>query len=408
MALSTQLKVDHRRYKNLTMNVILHIGTEKTGTTALQSFFTSNRHRIRKAGFAYLESLGLPSNRKLASYCFNEDRHDDYHVACGIVSSEKRKKWGKQFLADLDNEIKSLDKNIHTVVISNEQFHSRLEHIEEIERVKDILLGYFDSVQVCVYLRRQDKVACSLYSTALKCGHSMNNILPGVSSEDHYYNYRVFLNKWSHVFGEEKLRVRIFERSELIDNDLIIDFLKSNDLQLGNLDQYLQPGRENESLLPEAQEFLRIYNTVVNTNENSHGQRIREQVVPLLEQEYAGKPQLPSKSDAQSFCEQFAESNREVAKQWFNREEIFSSDFSSYPEQTEKYNLENSKLVEIIANLLEAMTNLEQTQNNQLRKAIIDSPENGTRLLADYFLSTDPLLANTIRQNVSYKTTCAS
>ena len=94
--------------------------------------------------------------------------------------------------------------------------------------------------------------------------------------------------------------------------------------------------------------------------------------------------------------------------QWFNREEIFSSDFSTYPEQAEKYDLENSKLVEIVANLLAAMTNMEQAQNNQLRKAIIDSPENGTRLLADYFLSTDPLLANTIRQNVNYKNTCTS
>ena len=390
------------------MKVILHIGTEKTGTTALQSFFTSNRHRIRKAGFAYLESLGLPSNRKLATYCFNDDRHDDYHVALGIVNTEKRKIWGKQFLSDLDSEIKSLDKNIHTVVVSNEQFHSRLEHIEEIQRVKNILLGYFDTVQVCVYLRRQDKVACSLYSTALKCGHSMNNILPSVSSEDHYYNYRVFLNKWSQVFGQEALNVRIFEKSELINNDLISDFLVSNDLQLGQLDQYLQPGRENESLLPEAQEFLRIYNKVVDNSNNSQGQKIREQVVPLLEKEYSGKPQLPSKTDAQSFCEQFGESNKEVAMQWFNREEIFSSDFSTYPEQAEKYDLENSKLVEIVANLLAAMTNMEQAQNNQLRKAIIDSPENGTRLLADYFLSTDPLLANTIRQNVNYKNTCTS
>ncbi|MDO6460987.1 hypothetical protein Q4485_09790 [Granulosicoccaceae sp. 1_MG-2023] len=382
------------------MKVVLHIGAEKTGTTALQAFLADNRQQLPAEGYAYLQSAGLPYNRKLATYCFNEDRSDDHHEVLGIVDAGKRQAWAAKFREELDAEIRALPETVHTVIVSSEHFHSRLFHVEEIARLKALLSPYFESFSVVCYLRRQDQMATSLYSTALKCGHSFPSILPGVSAEDHYYNAEVLLDKWSEVFGEEAIHPRVFDRAELVEGDLLKDFLATAGIEL-RLDNKILPGRQNESLEPVAQQFLHAINPHVPMMLDGHFNPLREKLTRHLEANYSGKPQLPLKQDAMAFCGKFSESNQRVARKWFGRENLFSQDFSAYPEEGQVIEPGFEDGVEVASRVLNGVMQDQREQAEALRQALQAEPQAATRLIADYFNSVHPAVANYIRANLA-------
>jgi len=383
------------------VRAILHIGTEKTGTTSIQSFLTQNREGLKQFGYAYLQSAGLPSNRKLATYCFNSDRHDDHHVALGIVEPAQRAQWRAKFETDFDNEIKSLKTGIHSVFISNEQLHSRLFALEEIQRVKELLYGYFESVEVYVYLRRQDKMACSLYSTALKCGHSMDQILPQVPDTDHYYNYEVLLDKWCEIFGKENITVRVFDRKELINGDLLSDFLNVSNSQNIDLEKLVLPGMENESLLPPAQEYLRLCNQVPGPASPKESDNVRNLLIASLEALYGGKPRLPTRGQATEFYQKFSPSNNRVAAKWLDRETLFEEKFSEYPESSEASELDMQMAINISMEILKLNITNTWQDSQRLLKSIDANPSNTANLVAEYFSVINPALSRRVRACMS-------
>lgn len=388
------------------MKAVLHIGAEKTGTTALQAFLADNRAALPAEGYAYLQSAGLPYNRKLATYCFNEDRSDDHHQVLGIVDADKRRPWAEQFCRDLDEEIRSLPESVHTVIFSSEHFHSRLFHIEEIQRLKDLLSPYFESFSVVCYLRRQDQMATSLYSTALKCGHSFPSILPGVTAQDHYYNAEVLLDKWAQVFGESDIHPRVFDRAEMIDGDLLKDFLHTAGVDL-RLDDKRLPGRQNESLEPVAQQFLHAINPQVPMMLDGHFNPLREKLTRHLEANFSGKPQLPLRDEAEAFCAKFADSNARVAQKWFGRNELFASDFSAYPVRGEVQAPSFGEGVEVAAAVLNGVMQEQRASAEALKAALEADPESATRLIADYFSAVHPGVANYLRKHLALQATAS-
>ena len=72
------------------MKAVIHIGTEKTGTTTLQEFLHLNRANLKNQGIAYLQSPGERNNRKLATYCMNHNNVDDHIEDLGIISESKK------------------------------------------------------------------------------------------------------------------------------------------------------------------------------------------------------------------------------------------------------------------------------------------------------------------------------
>lgn len=380
------------------LRAILHIGTEKTGTTSIQSFLTRNRTELGQFGYAYLQSTGLPSNRKLATYCFNSDRHDDHHVSLDIVDPVKREQWRSRFVQEFDTEIKSLNPEVHSVFISNEQLHSRLFALEEINRVKELLSDYFDAVEVYVYLRRQDKMACSLYSTALKCGHSMEHILPQVPDTDHYYNYEVLLDKWAEVFGKKNITVRIFDRKELVSGDLLSDFLAASNASEIDLQKLELPGMENESLLPAAQEYLRLCNQVAGPASPKVNNNVRYLLIASLEELYGGKPKLPTRQQATEFYQKFQASNNRVAVSWLNRETLFDDNFIEYPESTLEEELDLQMAIDMSMEILKLHTHNSWQDTQKLLKSIDTDPANTAILIAEYFSTVNPALGKRVRE----------
>ncbi|AOS97767.1 hypothetical protein AUP74_02364 [Microbulbifer aggregans] len=318
------------------MKAIVHIGTEKTGTSTIQEFFNLNRARLMKIGVAYLKSPGPINNRKLATYCMRDDFIDDHIKQLGLLDHERRQEWKREFLAEFQGEIQGLGSGAQSVVISSEHFHSRLRGRDEVQNLKEILEPYFDDIQIVVYLRRQDELAVSHYSTHLKTGKFRDEVLDSrVSADNSYFDYYGLAKKWSEVFGFENVTLRPFVKERLERGDVLEDFLSQCDIdsRIG----FKFPERKNETLSAPLQKFLRAFNQAFPRYQDNREDLLSRDLRNFLIQGLSGsgitggEKVLPSRAQALEFYQRFSDGNNRLFDEFFNGESIFSGDFSRYP-----------------------------------------------------------------------------
>ena len=90
------------------MKCYLHIGTEKTVTTTIQSFLSTNREYLKDQGFYYLESLGSPNNRYLSLLGFDQSRRDDFTKRLHLFTDEQIVGFQEKIEYDFKNEVNFL------------------------------------------------------------------------------------------------------------------------------------------------------------------------------------------------------------------------------------------------------------------------------------------------------------
>ncbi|MBL3580059.1 hypothetical protein JMJ92_18165 [Rhodovulum visakhapatnamense] len=109
-----------RSEPRMTRKAILQIGTEKTGTTALQTFLAANRKALAARGFVYPPFCGALDHTGLAAHAMDADRSDSLkHPFSGSAAKE------------LDGS--------GTQIHCSENWHSRPLSDAEIQRLRDFL-----------------------------------------------------------------------------------------------------------------------------------------------------------------------------------------------------------------------------------------------------------------------------
>jgi hypothetical protein len=185
--------------------LILHVGTVKTGTTALQKFFALNRGVLRARGIIYPENKNKAHAHHRISWCFVvRDGIPKPHWPKDIRRPQKE--W--DFLLRQITEGTGLISSEHLV-------RSRLSVIREIRQLtRDF------KVKIVIYWRRRDGLEDSWYNQLTKGGDNCLRPSPreGLTSKKH-------LDMWAEVFGKENIIVRPYERSQLYKGDVLADFL---------------------------------------------------------------------------------------------------------------------------------------------------------------------------------------
>ena len=330
-------------------SAILHIGAEKTGSTTLQAFLAHNRIALRKRGFCYPRFPGRRVHHALPVYAKRIDRADDLHRFMQVSNEAELARFRRSLRRAARFEL--LTTRARTFIFSSEHLQSRLVHPDELQALKDFLDEFFADVQISVYLRRQDRIAVSRYSTDVKSGRTLRTLLPSDAATLASYDYERLLDRWAGVFGADRVHPRICEPGELVANNIQADF--QSVWQLG---EDLEPvANRNESLTPEAQEFLRILNqhmpSVVDGQENE----MRRPVLSALREHFSGSGLRPKRSDAEAFYARFQASNEAVRQRFFpDRPTLFDHDFDQYPE-TPQHNFRFSDAVTVAAKVIESM-----------------------------------------------------
>lgn len=318
------------------MKCILHIGTEKTGTTTLQHFLYANKEALGKMGFGVLKSMGKGNNRRLASYGMHDYKlYDDYFVSKNITKKEEKIEHDSETESLLKSELSKLEQiGCHTVLISSEHFHSRCESEEEVFKVASILKRYFKEIKVLCYLRPQIDVAISLYTTVLRSGAKISFeefINRNCRVDNSYYDYEALLKRWSAVFSVRSIFPRIFEPDKLAKRDLVYDFLEFSGVNNSNTLVFYE--KENESLTPFGQEVLRL-NNIYPYDFIYEGVPFNSFVYKKVNELLVGKGFSVGKSKALKIQRAFEKSNRNVAIKWFSSVDLFSIDYDKYHESS--------------------------------------------------------------------------
>lgn len=224
-----------------------------------------------------------------------------------------------------------------TLIISSEHFQSRLRNLDEIAALKDFLAHWVDEFQVVLYLRRQDRVAMSLYSTKVKSGNPKPGVFDAIKAGPlpYYFDYEAIYRQWAEVFGAGAVAVRLFDRAEWVHGDLIQDFAAANGIVLTGK---RIPESENESLSQEGVDFLLEVNKQLPQAANGSSDALRQKIAHQVSLLCKGQPTGVSRAQAQAFYGHFLESNERLRKAVFpdRSRPLFDESFDDYPEQATK------------------------------------------------------------------------
>jgi len=301
------------------LKALVHIGTEKTGSSSIQGYLHLNRENLRRAGYHVATSGGRANHRAFPAYCIADEKPDDFLQASGISTLAERQEFKQRFRERFEAELESLPKNIHTVIISSEHFHSRVTAEEEVDNAYKLLKGFFDEIRIVCYLREQVDTCSSLYSTHLKNGgtKSFSEFLQRCKPEIYYFNYSTMLANWERCFGLESLDVLLFSKKHFLNGDLLDDFTAKIDSSLvPHLDKYVK--QENQSLRPAGQALERLVNIVFPVSSAiPEVAVIRDKCKKIISFSMHGKGRQPDREQSQVIYDSFMTSNEDVRKKFF-------------------------------------------------------------------------------------------
>lgn len=181
----------------------IHIGMNKTGTTALQAALFQNRSALARAGLLYPKT-GLGSRAA--------GRGLHYRLSESFLARDPN---APDMVAGLLKEIDGSDAT-HAIV-SSEFF----VELQELDALRDSLSGR--PVRILVYLRRHDHWVSSLFSQGVKSranppwGPSVEQFIRHIRRNiGHYYVYSRLLDRWAAAFGQDAIDLRLYGHGNIV------------------------------------------------------------------------------------------------------------------------------------------------------------------------------------------------
>lgn len=229
----------------------IHIGLEKTGSTYIQEFFEINRGILSKISL-YRPSPLKDKNDVVMSLLgiAGIDDNTSIHEIVGLTQNDLEHHNKTLIRALRDSREIGLD-----AWISSELISSRLLSNVQINQFYKSLLDVYDQVEIIIFVRRQEELILSLYSTALRNGIKK----PLVLDQDKLpkrINALQILEAWKNLVGSDKLTVlpyfEDFSDQEII--SLLLNHLKKIDFVS---EFHFPKTRPNKSLSYIGQEIMR-------------------------------------------------------------------------------------------------------------------------------------------------------
>ena len=336
------------------MRCILHIGTEKTGSTSLQTALSANRKHLRERGIFYSKAAGTLNSRALAA-AFCHYSSDDYLARLGIADITQHTSWRNNLFDKIREEVVSAQTGHDTFVLSSEHFSSRLISEQQIASLRSFLLTLFTDFDVACYLRRQDRMAVSRHNEVLRAGFA-EPILPNVQASESLpllFDFEALLTRWSELAGQLALKPRIYDKKALVDGDVVDDFSKTF-LHTRLPERPLR--QANVALSKPAQDALHMFNKAMGPKTRQALSQARRKLSQYLELHAPGQGRQPTSDEAKKFYTLFKQGNDRVARTFFKEEILFPEDFDyEYAEiEDSKHHTGAQLLAQYFEHLIEA------------------------------------------------------
>lgn len=285
----------------------IHIGIHKTGTSSLQAMCVRNREYLATKNIYYPTS------------CLWKGGH--HNLAWEIIKDQRAdEKYG-----NINALFQEINENTSEVYLISSEDFSRFS-INHKEQLKQLFAQF--EVKIIIYIRNQFDYIVSSWSTIIRENTSSAKF-------DAYYHfclrkrkallmYDLFLNEWANLFGKENLIVKTYKKQS--GNNLHKEFLHLINNTISTKDLKL-PERSNASLPVAELNLLRFLNETDLKLEGDSRLKFIEQLFETINQNYATRKKIvpPSKREGlrKRTNEHFKTSNKKVAQEYFNRNELF-------------------------------------------------------------------------------------
>ena len=315
-------------------HLILHIGLSKTGSSSIQRVLAQQRPDLQSLGVYYPHSPGWANHALLPASLVNDPAILwGFHPGTweGMPPAARI----ARFRTEWDLEMATLPDWAGRCVISAEQIGGLLRHDDEVQRLADKLRAHFATIEVLVYLRRQDQHVASAYSQWLRGGVLEDPALPPGGTETHVeYDYGAMLDRYARVFGQAAVRPRIFSRATLIGGDVIEDFFDACGFTLPvpadapNKNANVSINLEGQALLLAAGRQLAQQSGNDAWRDLPPWRRFAEAVG----ERFAGQGWRPTQDEAAEFMARFAATNERAREVFFpGQATLFDMDVSDLP-----------------------------------------------------------------------------
>lgn len=207
------------------MDLVLHIGGEKTGSTRIQGILAKRRAELAAQGVILPRSVevGPGWSLRLALVAAGEEAEEVTWRFAHVHDPRARDAAVARWRRALEAEVARSDAR--AAVISSEHLQSQPLSAERLRAFAAWLRGVFGRVQVVCYLRDPVEGTVSLHSTALKSG-AVSSAPPPPEDEvvRRRFDHAAILGRWAEAFGRDAMEVRLFRRDELVGGDVWADF----------------------------------------------------------------------------------------------------------------------------------------------------------------------------------------
>lgn len=223
------------------MKLIIHIGTEKTGSSSVQQWGAKNRDLLKENGVFYSESLGVLDHRKASVYARLPHLADDGFSRYGITDAEQHVKFKQQVEQALAEEVELAKQlNCRYFVVSSEHFHSRIDSVAMVEEASKLFTPHFDDIEILAYIRPQAELFQSRISVNIRnLDIRKTELIDKWQKDITYFDNFAMWQRWSSVF--KKVTFKPFNKYK----NVVADIAKMVGV---SLEDFAKPARVNEKL----------------------------------------------------------------------------------------------------------------------------------------------------------------
>ena len=354
--------------------IYLHIGTPKTGSTALQHFLWDNKsilsnHNIEAIN-PFVEAWNLCCCYFRPKAWLSNPFKEDHSL---------KKNW-------LSNFKKDIDASPHNnLIISQENFsHIKANNIIEF---RDFFSGY--ETKVICYLRRQDLRLESAYQEAIKTVPGLSKTFEQWVNNAHFMesrlNYDAFISKWANAFGDSNVIIRPFERTQFTNGSIFDDFLSIMNIDINEMFVLPKPEQSNVAISQDFIEVIRLCNSipifsVEEEQKKDFDKRWPREVAFLAPKSSKNTPEKKNSFitplQRENLMKKYHEGNSNIARKYLNRPDGILFHDSIVDDKTpvdHEFSAKNLTpiLTEMIYGLTTRLNNLEEKSNANSSKSLI-------------------------------------
>ena len=330
--------------------IFIHIGPHKTGTTTIQNSLIINRDSLFRNGYLVPRAGSLM------------DQTGHHNLAWELLGSRKF----KRSFGTWKSLLREINKNDPQKIILSAEAFSRLEN-DGILRLRKILSDF--KVFIVFYARRQDKKIQSHWSEGIKSPTTLkknDTFLNWIRENNYQYrnsDYYELYQRWKNVFGNNIL-IRVLEKGQL-QGTLFQDFM----LTIGedNPRQYETPKDKNVSPGTKTLIMMQAYKNVLKDKINSKTMaHLFAEINNFADLQGWNQQKLnfATREIFDRIMSHYEESNRKLALEYFNREQLFFEPFEESATNLSINDFPSNELIKLNAHLIQNINFKETTSDN--------------------------------------------